>query len=345
MKKERLFYLDFVRAFAVIFILIHHFNTSLSELEIKTDNLFFPHIGYTDMGRFGVSLFFIISGASLMLTYAKDFHLKQYFTKRFFAIFPMYWLAYLCGFLFLFYTRGKMKGGVPTWKFVFTLFGMDGYLNNATSTFYILGEWFLGCIILFYVLFPILRYTVLKFPILTLCCVSCIYIFLILFRPTDFPIYLERDLLSRMLEIVIGMIFIQYIKKVEWWQALILGGVFIGTLFCNPTNQSTLMVLIMATGVSLFGVLVYIGQVIRYERIKAACSYISKYSYAIFLVHHVVERDLIMKRFTGETLNKVETCMLLLLCLIAVAVVSKSVFVLHKMIMARVHPPREGADR
>lgn len=42
----------------------------------------------------------------------------------------------------------------------FHIIGVDGYMQQFTSTFYKIGEWFLGCLLILYFLFPIFRYFV-----------------------------------------------------------------------------------------------------------------------------------------------------------------------------------------
>lgn len=45
---------------------------------------------------------------------------------------------------------------MPRWTLVLSVLGLDGYALPYTPTFYKVGEWFLGCLILLYVLFPLL---------------------------------------------------------------------------------------------------------------------------------------------------------------------------------------------
>lgn len=104
MKKERLFYLDFIRTIATISILLTHFNAiyifsypEQSDKAVITSRVFGLYIG-----DFGVSLFFIISGAALMYIYGEKMDLKTFYYKRFKSIFPMFWLAYFFAFFILF---------------------------------------------------------------------------------------------------------------------------------------------------------------------------------------------------------------------------------------------------
>ena len=156
MEKKRIFYLDFIRAIAMFIIVNYHFFVE-NHLEIKvlSDGMW---------GIIGVAMFFMISGASLMYQYREKLELKNYFKKRFLGIYPMFWIAYSLVFLYIFYTYKGFFLDLPIYKLGLSLLGMDGYLSAYTRSFYLIGEWFIGCIILIYLLFPLLRMGMKKYP-------------------------------------------------------------------------------------------------------------------------------------------------------------------------------------
>ena len=43
---------------------------------------------------------------------------------------------------------------IPRWRVIFSVLGLDGYLAPVTVTFYKIGEWFLGVILILYLVFP-----------------------------------------------------------------------------------------------------------------------------------------------------------------------------------------------
>lgn len=165
--KQRLFYLDWVRALATVLIVITHFNNP-----VLTNRPAFPNAPFGIYIRdLGISQFLIISGAALMYTYEDEEHLdlKMFFWKRFKSIYPMFWIAFAIANAYSFVvSRGSSASRAPKLSLILSLIGMDGYLSNAgLSTFYILGEWFLGFIVFFYIVFPLLRYGVLHHPWIT----------------------------------------------------------------------------------------------------------------------------------------------------------------------------------
>ena len=219
MDKQRILYLDFIRTIATISIVITHFNAiyvysqnphpEKAIIAINVFNIYF--------GSFGVALFFIISGAALMHVYENKFSIINFFKKRFFALYPMFWIAYLCAFFYyLFLNKGLPP--VPKVYFFLTIIGFDGYLAHLLPTFYILGEWFLGGIIILYLVFPVLLYLIKKVPLILGIAVLALYFFFMF----HYPFSLEKTyfLFIRLPEFLFGMYFIKYIKQVRWYVAL-----------------------------------------------------------------------------------------------------------------------------
>ena len=108
-------------------------------------------------GRVLVAVFLAISGACLARTYASDFEWKHYFGRRWKAIYPMFYLCYLFFFVEAAISVGTWwKSGIPYYRFVYTLLGIDGYIAPLQPNFSLVGDWFLGPIIICYLLFPAL---------------------------------------------------------------------------------------------------------------------------------------------------------------------------------------------
>ena len=293
-RKPRLFYLDWIRAIAAILIVVTHFNNPyLEPMRFFVNRPFGIYIG-----GLGVSLFLIISGAALMYNYGdrESLDLRTFYTKRAKTLYPMFWVAFIVANILLF-IRNNGYIFVPRHKItaIFSLFGMDGYASAfGVGTFYVLGEWFLGFIILFYIVFPLLRVGVNKMPIATVCIVLALYAATVAF----FTFYqiprVPSDILltTRLPELVFGMIFVKFIKKVPHWLAAI-SFVILALQQLTHALQGNIAVTIV--GILAFLLLSYIGELVKSFKPLSACTkFISAYSYQIFLVHHV----LIMQVFT-----------------------------------------------
>lgn len=285
MKQQRIFYLDFIRGLSTLLILFYHFSVSLMSSNIDVPvPLLNSHANGT-FGHMGVSLFFIISGAALMYTYDKHLDLISFYKKRFLSLFPMFWLGYLFCCVWFQVIHRLPFAPLPKWRFIFTLLGMDGYLASVTPTFYQIGEWFLGCIILLYLVFPFLRFLIKKYTKQLPFIVFPLFIAYVVYYPFTNMI-LDRDFIVRTPDLLFGMYFITYIKKVNRSTGIISLLILIIFLFIPIPMLEIFKIDII--GVSTFLFLVYIAQFFKQRYITYCFRIISKYSYAIFLVHHIV---------------------------------------------------------
>ncbi len=285
MKQQRIFYLDFIRGLSTLLILFYHFSVSLLSLNIDVPiPLLNSHANGT-FGHMGVSLFFIISGAALMYTYDNHLDVITFYKKRFLSLFPMFWIGYLLCCIWFQVIHRLPFAPLPKWRFIFTLFGMDGYLASVTPTFYQIGEWFLGCIILLYIIFPLLRFLMKKYPKQLPFIIFPLFIVYVVCYPFSNMI-LDRDFIVRIPDLLFGMYFITYIKRVNISTGII--SFIILMIFLLIPIPMLEIFKIDIIGVSTFLLLVYVAQFLKNNYIIYCFRTISKYSYAIFLVHHIV---------------------------------------------------------
>lgn len=283
--RPRLFYLDFIRALAAILIVITHFNNPF----MLPHPIFMYEPFGIYVGGLGVSLFLIISGAALMYNHgeAEKLNLKSFYWKRFKTLYPMFWIAFIVANAFLFLrARGNPYPGVPKKNIIFSMLGIDGMVaNTSIPTFYTLGEWFLGFIVIFYIVFPLLRWGVRNHPIPSLVIILVLYIATLLI---DFSLDgLPKSILltTRLPELAFGMYFTQYIKKIPWPMALA-SLVFLVVQEIHPFLVDDLGTTFV--GIAAFMLLVYTSRFVDYQPVRVPVKSISRYSYPIFLVHHVV---------------------------------------------------------
>lgn len=125
---KKLYGLDHLRAFAIIFVFLFHYGR------------LFPHPEWTNtiskFGWSGVDLFFVLSGyliASQLfqkITQYKEISLKEFFIKRFFRIIPAYLVV--VAVYFCFPLVRERESLTPLWKYLtFTQnIGLDCYGKN-----------------------------------------------------------------------------------------------------------------------------------------------------------------------------------------------------------------------
>lgn len=284
MKKERLFWLDFIRAFATLVIVLTHYNA------IYYYNVYPPtpekavitmNVANIYIGDFGVSLFLIISGASLMYVYGEKCDTLKFYKKRFLNIFPMFWMAYIFAFLYNYYQNGCIKQGVPLRNIIYSLLGIDTWIKNfSVQTFDYVADWFLGLIIIIYIVFPLLRLMINKHPVILAVIAIVMYILSVC--------TINRNVLlfSRLPEFLFGMYFMKYIRKVNWKWIIPAGAVILLNSIIKPEFNSIFQTTYI--GICSFILLVWIADFIKANWFKSVCRKISKYSYACFIIHHMV---------------------------------------------------------
>lgn len=334
MKRARLFWLDFIRAFATFMIVLTHYNAvyvynvspPAPEKAVVSMNIANIYIG-----GFGVSLFLIVSGASLMYTYEERCDVLKFYKKRFLNIYPMFWMAFITVFLYNYYTTGCIPQGVPERNIIFSILGFDTWLVNfGVPTFGLVAEWFLGLIILIYLVFPLLRLLMNRHPVILAAGAVIMYVISIRFLHSSVTLF------ARLPEFLFGMYFVKYIKKVNWKLALPAALVLIlNTVFAPSWND---LLQVTYVGICSFLVLVWLSGFIKANWAKSVCAKISKYSYACFIIHHTVIYKIIA-RVNLYTISAAQSWLLFGWVCILVAVATYILYHVHDRIMKMLKEP------
>lgn len=249
-------------------------------------------------GREGVGLFFAISAAGLINRYYYEFNCKSYFKKRFVSLYVPFWIAYAAIFIRNYFANSFHFpwefSGISKKYMVLSLLGVDGFAGAlGIPNFALIGEWFLGVIILIYLLFPVWRKLFIKFPEFTVIIILGARVLICLKNPIpQLPVCFNP--ITALSNFSIGAYLLlfhskEYIKRSKTLNvtvpclsvALIMMGKYL-TLQCGQADIGE----IFATVGLLFILLVIAPAVMKYASkfVKSICSI----SYEIFLVHHVV---------------------------------------------------------
>ena len=285
--RQRLFYLDLIRVLAIVLIVLYHFNIQVRAQAPDASVVGSMTVFRQMMGDLGVTLFIIISGASLGLTVNKWKGAGEFYVKRALAIYPSFWTAWLFVALVLFWLSGTWPGSGPTWKAVLTVTGFDGFFFYKGPNFYLVGEWFVGFILCLYALFPALRAAVFRWPLLTWIAVGVLVYLLFRNYVTLFSIQVDRNPLMRLPEFLFGVCVARYVMP----HKLIAFGVSLGTLAVLAVWMPPIHILFygLVLGIACFCVLAYLGSFVPVSgRTTAVVSKVAQYSFLAFLVHHQV---------------------------------------------------------
>lgn len=330
-RRPRLFYLDLVRALATFLIVLTHFNNPFltDGRYLLTNQPFGLYVG-----DLGVSLFLIISGAALAYTYQRPVDLSSFYWKRFKGIYPMFWIAWLLGTIYFFIVQGGAPlNAAPARSMIWTVLGIDGWIGVfGVQTAYLLGEWFLGFIILFYLLFPGLLYLVERFPKSTAAGLLIVFVITWVIMRDLFPSVPGSIILTmRLPELAFGIYLVRYIKRVApvavvcAVAVLALNGFFPTVL---PKDVATAVL-----GIAAFLLLVVLARYVAIGPVRVFIQWVAKYSYAIFLVHHVVIMRLFMMMDTSDFLP-IQFAMMLLACLVIIVVLAVALEALTRAVVA-----------
>lgn len=155
-KQKRLLELDMLRALAIIMIVIGH------TFFFGTTPLFISAIGYLQpyLFFFGLSLFFFVSGFVLYYSYGRietTADMLTFWKKRLIRLFPLYWLALVS--IFVLETL-RIEENFTHFSFSSVLIQLLGLQALLAPRFInsIFTLWFVGLILLFYLLYPVIVY-------------------------------------------------------------------------------------------------------------------------------------------------------------------------------------------
>ena len=98
-------------------------------------------------------------------------------------------------------------------KFIYTIIGLDGYLYYRIKTYFILGEWFLGAIIIIYILYPLLLMLIYKKILLFY--LILIFGYYLMLQTNLFIMKNEINIITCISSFYFGIITIKY-KKYLW---------------------------------------------------------------------------------------------------------------------------------
>lgn len=149
--KKRFLYLDIARVFSVLLVIFYHTNIHIKNFNIQTNySTAILNNHYT-----GVIPFILISGIALTINIKDKTNWKEFFLKRVKSVLPLLWIAYLIQYFILYCQNGRPPLSL-NWRIIFTIIGLDGYLNHLIPTLHLgIGEWFIGLILILYIIYPI----------------------------------------------------------------------------------------------------------------------------------------------------------------------------------------------
>lgn len=301
-EEKRIKGVNFVRGVCAIGIVIFHFYChSTFTGGFMTNN------ANSTWGSVFVYIFFIVSGLCMYKS-NYDISIKFFYYKRWKSIFPAFYIAY---FFFkimkILYTHDFNNNDAPLWTILLTFLGLDGYLSSNIKNFYLIGEWFLGAIILIYILYPLILYLFKKNN--TLFLLLLLVSSWLISKSNFFMIPIERNLICCITGFVIGMTFGKFSKILSNQNVVVVSIVLLLNFCVFPLSDVIPKIwIIMLQALTMFICLRLIGEIISFK-------FISSISYHIYLVQHVI--IIIIFKYNNTT----DFYYSLLLCIITTIIV------------------------
>jgi len=323
MKKARKNEFDLMRAVSMLVIVFFHYSYAFIQYGVGGDPVYFMLHANGTWGALFVSLFFMLSGSSLYYNWEDRLSgfsgkngVLSFYLKRFMSIFPMFYVGWFICYLMNVYSFNFLYNwGGPYIKLLYTLFGMDGYFLYRGLNYYTIGEWFLGAIIMLYILYPLLQWGMKKHPVLFSTLILLLFSLntgrrLIPFMaPYNSWVQISDNIniITCLMSFWIGMLLMRYNKSLMTGKAsylsfslsLILSILILfvplpaGTLILTPILSASIYILL--TFLSSF----LDGHLKKRKAYDLVTGFFSRYSYPIFLIHHVVIQKMITL-FTGK---------------------------------------------
>ncbi len=317
MKKQFEPSFNIIRAVSAFMIVFIHYSYCFAEYGIKNEGPGFLRFKNSDIGGVFVTMFFMLSGAALLYNHP-DFpngkSVLRFYKKRWLTIFPMFYIAWGIMYVINSLRFGGWFWGGPRKNFLLTFIGMDGYFLHLGMNYYCLGEWFLGAIIILYLLYPLLVFIWNKAKIPGTLLVAIIFLFnlrrhyfssapdtnifivLIKFYNSHITISDNMCVWTCLADFWCGFLLVTYllpaIKKLKETKkdliALLINTVVLSLFFLIEmpmTKQEVSLVMAFLYYLEFTLLTPYITPV---TALNSLMNLISKYSYGIFLVHHVM---------------------------------------------------------
>ena len=297
---------DCARAVCAVTVALFHYGTTCEAMGLHgfSDRLI-SYAGGT-WGELASLVFLMLSGAALTCGYpAKSFSLASFYKKRWKSLYPLYYLAYMLAAVWLFfYFPGYFAAATPA-SLLLSALGMDGYFSYRCAGSYILGEWFLGAIVLLYLLYPLLcralEHRAARWAVSAVLPVASLLVIRHGWFGIYYGIYGLHNLWLCAFLFWCGMLFEKYHARFpRLFRILPFGGVcFFALTLLVPLGINPFYT--MLTGaLALFPVLTALGDALQSCRFfTACCRWISKQSYALLLVHHVLFQQGLVRLFRG----------------------------------------------
>ena len=298
----------------MFFVITYHFGCEYAAAGLPFINLFCTTSNY-DFGNIAVTIFIALSGGLLYKRYGvigceeryptqpgitidvpkntnKFEQIKTFYVKRAKAIYPPFWILSL--YIPLSMIRHLLADGNPffmgsPFKLSLTVIGFDGYVKLfGISTYAFCGDWFVGAIVMLYLLYPLLAKCYRKAPIVTLVTLAILYVSQFLF-PIKYDELFSALPITLIFKFCMGFALIENLDRLRNRRvAIAAGAIFLAITIVTIPGSRHMDYAGMIAAFALFAVVFYIApRLLRHKAVPPPIQKLAALSYCVFLVQHV----------------------------------------------------------
>ena len=331
--QKRIKAFDLMRVVAFALIILYHLLVQLQIEGIypaETVSKFYatPNM---HIATLAVSIFFMLSGASLYCSTKEGMSIKKFYKKRLLRLLIPFYIVVFVYDIFRIVISGSISAvfnpAVPKWRIILTLLGLDEWISmHGIVTFSCgVGEWFLGLLIVIYCLFPLIKILVDKYPKLFFVIVSSIYIIFIYNDHLTIPIH--QSFIPKCFEFILGIYIYKYLKNIKeksYWLITVPLFVFFATSGTVLNINNGLKITIVA--ITFFISFTYIEDVLS-DKLMKVIGVIASYTYEVYLVHHIYIYRLtpVLAPYIINKYRVIALFILEIICMIVSAIILKAI--------------------
>ena len=256
---KRIFAYDFVRVFACVGVFLFHLDRGAAE--------YFPNARVPHMpewtGFLFVTAFFMLSGCMMQLHYGSPgtvWDIREYYKKRIAGIYPAFYTVFFPLWILSAIRHGSLFYQGTKRTIVLSFLGVDGYFSSAFNTYYIIGEWFLGALIMLYLIYPLLRILMEKAWVALL--TGSLVLFLLTADMTLMAVSPLANLPACLISFVAGMAFERFVRQSETGSvvrttgtgSMGTGSVAQGSVPVSDPLRNTKVLILLTAGLMFLGI-------------------------------------------------------------------------------------------
>jgi len=210
--KDRLLFFDVLRIGGVALVVLCHIQAAILSAPFEDLGPLIFHVFYFNTGEIGVALMIFVSGA--MLEYSHPSlrgidKIGEFYLKRLTRIYPAYWISLIIGL----FSMPYLFSWFDIWFYVEFL-GFAPYIGWMHWGLINTMGWFVGLVVILYLLFPVFSSAIRKYPAIMLCLFAFVEItsryFLNVYHPPMLGYMPDRYLpFCNFLEFGLGIFIVQ----------------------------------------------------------------------------------------------------------------------------------------